>query len=127
MILQTSKYYCWCTYHYFRYEITKGYRLPLSSCWNNFIKLLKKFVIATIVNVWYSLLGWGLWCNLVNGWRYIVGSFYTIGLTVIWRWSLFSTHYVASMFGAFINSFIIGFICYSSYICVGFIACWCIT
>jgi hypothetical protein len=35
-------------------------------CWNNFIKLLNMFIIATIVNVHCPLLGWGLWCHLVT-------------------------------------------------------------
>ncbi len=103
--------------------------MPLLSCWNNFIKLLNKFVINTIMNVHCSL--------------FIVGSRFAVSLSEwltvrlglstqlvqlqfdVAHWLL--PIYVASMFSALTNSFPIGCISCSSCICTSFNTHWCIT
>jgi hypothetical protein len=108
------------------HEITKGCNSPLLLFWNNFIKLLNRFIIATIVNTCYSLLGWYLWCHLMNVWRY--DWFHVHKLFYYnWCWMSASACCVASMIGAFIGSFPICYIYYLSYICANFVIDWCTT
>ncbi len=49
------------------YEISKSCWWPLVSCGDNFIKLLNRFMIATIVIIHCLGLGWCLCCHLVSG------------------------------------------------------------
>jgi hypothetical protein len=128
MILQTNKYYYWCRYTCFGYEIMRGYKLPLLLCWNNFIKLLNTFIFATIVSE----------CSLpIVGLRFVVSFGDYLGewlgplaqlilLHFLCR-SLVCTLYVISMFGAFTNSFSISCTCCLFYICACSNTCWCIT
>ncbi len=45
--------------------------LRLQTCWNGFISILNMFVdIAINMNTCSMLLGWDLWSQMVNNWRF---------------------------------------------------------
>jgi hypothetical protein len=78
------------------------------------------------VSTCYPLLGWYLWCHLMNVWGY--GCFHVHKLFYYnWCWMLASTCCVASMIDAFISSFPICYTYYLPYICANFVINLCIT